>query len=82
MSRRDHCILIALGVLSSGRKLVLGLREGSTENSAVVRSLLADLVERCWPSACKALSRVRAHRFSTSACRSRHCPISGPSSPS
>ena len=43
---RDHCILIALGVLSSGRKLVLGLREGSTENSAVVRALLADLVER------------------------------------
>ena len=43
---RDHCILIALGVLSSGRKLVLGLREGSTENTTVVRSLLADLVDR------------------------------------
>lgn len=43
---RDHCILIALGVLACGRKLVLGLREGSTENATVVRSLLADLVER------------------------------------
>ena len=43
---RDHCILIALGVSTSGRKLVLGLREGSTENTTVVRSLLADLVER------------------------------------
>ncbi len=43
---RDHCILIALGVLSSGRKLVLGLREGSTENTTVVRSLLADLIDR------------------------------------
>lgn len=42
----DHCILIALGVLSSGRKLVLGLREGSTENASVVRGLLTDLVER------------------------------------
>ena len=43
---RDHCILIALGVLACGRKLVLGMREGSTENTTVVRSLLADLVER------------------------------------
>ncbi len=43
---RDHCILIALGVLVCGRKLVLGMREGSTENTTVVRSLLADLVER------------------------------------
>ncbi len=41
-----HCILIALGVSSSGHKRVLGLREGSTENTAVVRALLADLVER------------------------------------
>ena len=43
---RDHCILIALGVASDGAKHVLGLREGSTENAAVTRALLSDLVER------------------------------------
>ncbi len=43
---QGHCILIALGVVKSGRKVVLGLREGSTENAAVVRALLADLVDR------------------------------------
>lgn len=43
---RDHCILIALGVASDGAKHVLGLREGSTENAAVARALLSDLVER------------------------------------
>ena len=42
----EHCVLIALGVDSGGRKHVLGLREGSTENAAVTRALLADLVER------------------------------------
>ena len=48
----EHCVLIALGVDSQGNKHVLGLREGSTENTAVTRALLADLVERgCPPSA-------------------------------
>jgi len=43
---RDHCILIALGVASDGAKHVLGLREGSTENAAVARAMLADLLDR------------------------------------
>jgi putative transposase len=43
---RDHCILIALGVASDGAKHVLGLREGSTENAAVARAMLSDLIDR------------------------------------
>jgi transposase-like protein len=43
---RDHTILLALGILVDGRKVILGLREGSTENATVARALLADLVER------------------------------------
>jgi putative transposase len=39
-------LLVAIGVDPTGRKLVLGLRQGSTENSAVVRDLLGDLMER------------------------------------
>ena len=42
----DHLVLIALGIDIEGKKQVLGLREGSTENGQVVRSLLGDLVER------------------------------------
>ena len=42
----DHAIVVALGIAADGRKHVLGLAEGATENAAVVRALLADLVER------------------------------------
>jgi hypothetical protein len=34
---RDHCMLIAIGLDSSGKKHVLGVREGTTENSGGVR---------------------------------------------
>ena len=43
---RDRVILVALGIDAKGDKHVLGLREGSTESTRVVRSLLSDLVER------------------------------------
>jgi transposase-like protein len=43
---RDRVILLALGIDAQGNKHVLGLREGSTEATRVVASLLADLVER------------------------------------
>jgi putative transposase len=43
---RDSVILLALGIDSQGNKHILGLREGSTEASRVVRSLLSDLVDR------------------------------------
>src|SRR5216683_903950 len=43
---RDRVVLIALGIDDQGDKHILGIREGSTENTRVVRSLLADLIER------------------------------------
>jgi putative transposase len=42
----ERVILVALGIDTQGRKHVLGLREGSTEKTQVVRSLLADLIGR------------------------------------
>ena len=42
----DHTCLVALGITQDGKKVVLGVREGASENSALVKDLLADLVER------------------------------------
>jgi transposase-like protein len=42
----DHTILIALGIDTDGRKQILGLREGATENSRVAKALLRDLIDR------------------------------------
>lgn len=42
----DCHVIVAIGVDSGGCKHVLGLREGSSENSRVVTDLLNDLVER------------------------------------
>lgn len=41
-----ECLVAALGVDSQGRKHVLGLWHGATENSTLVRELLAELRER------------------------------------
>jgi putative transposase len=41
---RTH--VVALGITTEGVKVPLGLWEGSTENAAVARSLLSDLVDR------------------------------------
>jgi transposase-like protein len=38
--------VVALGILCDGRKVVLGLWQGSTENAARCTSLLNDLLER------------------------------------
>jgi putative transposase len=43
---RDRVVLLALGFDAQGKKHLLGLREGSTEKSAVVRALLSNLIER------------------------------------
>lgn len=43
---RDRVVLIALGFDSQGKKHVLGMREGSTEKTQVVRALLSDLIDR------------------------------------
>jgi len=42
----DQQLITALGVTVHGQKLVLGLRQGATENATVVKQLLADLQER------------------------------------
>jgi putative transposase len=41
----DHHVIVSIGVDSEGRKHVLGLREGATENAVVVKDLLEHLVE-------------------------------------
>jgi len=43
---RDRQMIVALGIGCDGTKTVLGLREGATENTAVVSALLSQLVER------------------------------------
>ena len=42
----DRVVLLALGIDAQGDKHVLGLREGSTEATRVVASLLSDLIDR------------------------------------
>jgi transposase-like protein len=39
-------LVVAIGIDPSGRKLVLGLRQGATENATVVGALLGELSER------------------------------------
>jgi transposase-like protein len=41
-----HHVVAAVGVDSDGKKHVLGMREGASENAEVCRALLEDLVER------------------------------------
>jgi len=45
-SFRGEHLIVALGIDEEGQKHVLGLWHGATENSTVVRALLADLRER------------------------------------
>lgn len=42
----EHAILVALGIDAQARKHVLAVREGATENAAVAKALLGDLIER------------------------------------
>jgi putative transposase len=42
----EHCLILALGVTEDGTKHALGVWEGSTENSTVCQSLLANLQSR------------------------------------
>jgi putative transposase len=43
---KDRQMIVALGIGCDGRKTILGLREGGSENTAVVSGLLDDMVER------------------------------------
>lgn len=42
----ECCVVVALAILSDGTKVPVGLWEGDTENTTVVKDLLADLVAR------------------------------------
>jgi putative transposase len=42
----ERCCVVALAILADGRKVPVGLWDGSTENATVVRHLLADLQGR------------------------------------
>jgi putative transposase len=42
----ERCVVVALAITADGTKVPVGLWDGSTENKTVVRSLLADLVDR------------------------------------
>jgi putative transposase len=43
---KDRVILVALGIDPAGQKHILGLHEGSTESTGMVKELLGDLVGR------------------------------------
>ena len=43
---KNRQMIVALGICCDGRKTVLGLREGATENATVVGELLSDLIGR------------------------------------
>src|SRR5712691_5944075 len=42
----DHHVLVAMGVDEEGKKHVLGLAEGASENQVVAKGLLDDMVRR------------------------------------
>jgi len=73
----DCHVIVALGVDSGGSKHVLGLREGSSENSQVATDLLNDLVER-------GVKRGRLRLFVIDGSKALRCAINavyGPKNP-
>lgn len=42
----DHVVLVAVGIDAGGKKHVLGIREGATENATACREMLVDLRQR------------------------------------
>ena len=46
----DYTLVVALGIDSTGKKHALAIREGSTENASLCRSMLADVVSRGAPA--------------------------------
>jgi putative transposase len=47
---KEHVLLVAVGIDTDGKKHVLGVREGATENATACRSLLTDLRDRGLPT--------------------------------
>jgi transposase-like protein len=64
----DHTVIIVLGIDSEGKKHVLGLREGTTENSAVAKALFRDLLDR-------GLDPERARLFVVDGSKALHAAI-------
>ena len=60
----EHVVAVSVGVSSDGSKHVLGLWQGATENTQIVKELLADMVRR-------GLDTERRCTFSSSTAR-RH----------
>jgi putative transposase len=54
----DRTVIGAVGVTADLRKVVLGIREGDTENSEVVKDLLSSLIERGFRLHCEKLLAV------------------------
>ena len=46
IARGDYTAIVVLGITDDGKKIIMGVRIGSTENSIVCRDLLVDLIER------------------------------------
>jgi len=42
----SRLVIVALGITTKGKKIVLGLREGDTEDSEVVKDLIQNLIDR------------------------------------
>ena len=73
----DHQVLVAMGVDEQGRKHVLGVAEGASENSPVVKGLLENLVER-------GLQTGRKYLFVIDGSKALRCAIAavfGPENP-
>ncbi len=64
----DHTVIIVLGIDSEGKKHVLGLREGTTESSAVAKALFRDLLDR-------GLDSDRARLFVVDGSKALHAAI-------
>lgn len=71
----DHLVLIALGIDFEGKKQVLGLREGDTENHQVAKSLLGDLVDRGLDPERARLFVIDGAKALTSAIRKTFAPL-------
>jgi transposase-like protein len=76
----DLTVIVVMGIDDQGRKHILGLAEGATENSTVVNRLFEDLIERGLPAeeprlfvldGSKALHKAVKDTFGDSACIQR-----------
>ncbi len=55
-------LITVLGITVNGRKVVLGLRQGATENDTVIKQLLGDLRDVAWTSRCRGCTCSMAAR--------------------